>query len=355
MGGAPAKGYNSAMKPEKHSSALHNSSGTAGGDDDNNQRLSATPSSRPTPRLTNLSGGGTTAAAITAILVILGEVLLGFGVSQPSSPPPTATTTAKLFTSVPILGLGVALLAVILAHAVGLFLQQEKPSGGKEADEKENRKSPPLYPGYLLAMIAFAVSALAGVACLLVSGVLLLLLLAYYRDLWDRPRLGPVILAISRAVTVLAGAAAGGWRGQTALLPALLLAGGATAIYGWAVEATSHGAAAGWKRWRTTATAGISGAASATWAFCCHGVSALAPWLAVWLALWLTARTISLTLAADRASGPWVQQARARQEQRGELLVLAGLAAALLPEEWSAAAFAVVFLFFPLAAWLDRR
>jgi hypothetical protein len=204
-------------------------------------------------------------------------------------------------------------------------------------------------------MIAFAVSALAGVMCILTAGVLLLALLAYYRDLWNKPVLGPAVLAGSKIPAVLLGAAAGGWRGQL-LIPELILACVALAVYTWAAEATAHELPRrSLARWRITIVSGVVGAAMAIAAFRLWGLATPGPWLVILLALWLTTRSASLSSAMGKPTGPRMEQALTRQFQRGELLLLACIIAALLPDWQGTLAFAAVFLLFPIAAFLDRR
>jgi hypothetical protein len=303
---------------------------------------------------------GAILAVITALIGILSQVLIGFLLTRMHELPlPSTSTTLTSLTKAPMVGLGIAWLVSILAHAVGLFLQQEDFSNASrsadDGNDEESPKPPSLYPGYTLALIAFAVSALAGVACILAAGVLLLALLAYYRDLWQKPVLGPVVLAGSRAVAVLLGAAAGGWRGQSPLMPELLLACVALAAYTWASEATTHKPPRrGLARWRVTIVSAVVGLTLVIYAFCRWGME-INPWLVVLLTIWLTARSASLSVAMGTSSGPQMEQALTRQFQRGELLLLAGIVAALLPEWQGTIAFGAVFVLFPVAALLDRR
>lgn len=285
--------------------------------------------------------------------------MLGFALARAHNLTPPAATGLWSFAAVPVVGLGIVCLVSILAHAVGLFLQQEGLTDGGRSDNGENGDKssfPALYPGYVLALIAFAVSALAGVVCILVGGVLLLALLAYYRDLWRKPILGPIVLAGSKALAVLVGAAGGGWQGEVFAMPELLLACTAAAVYAWSAETTIHEwPRRGTARWRITLTAGVIGLAVVVTAFRISGVAAMGPWLAAWLAAWLTVRCASLSLAMGKTTGPRMEYAMTRQFQRGELLLLACLVAALLPDWQGTLAFAAVFVLFPVLALLDRR
>lgn len=302
-------------------------------------------------------------AVVTTVVAILAEVLIGFALARTRGLqiPASGSVAMSYLAKAPILGLGIAWLVSILAHAVGLFLQQEdfeqaNQSAANGNTEDEKPRSPALYPGYVLALIAFAVSSLAGVVCILVSGVLLLALLAYYRDLWNKPVLGPIVLAGAKALAVLLGATVGGWRGQGTLLPELILACLALAVYTWAAEVTVHTLPRrGMARWRITVISGLVGLAMTIAAFRSFGPASPGPWMVVWLALWLTARSATLCAALGKLAGPRMEQTLTRQFQRGELLLLAGVVAALLPDWQAAIAFAAVFVLFPIAALLDRR
>lgn len=313
---------------------------------------------------------GAILAAGTAVVLILWQVLVGFVIARMhglAMPKISIIAAPTSFMSVPVVGLGIAWLVSILAHAVGLFLQQEdfplvyrsgdSDKTADEASEEPEAKSPPaLYPGYILALIAFAVSALAGVVCILVAGMLLLALIAYYRDLWKKPVLGPTVLAGSKVLAVLLGAAGGGWEGQVLAMPELFLACAALAAYTWATETTmDEWPRRGPGRWRLTMTVAVVGAAMLVAALRSSGVMTLGPWLVVWLAVWLTARTATLSVTMSKSAGPAVEQVISRQYQRGELLLLAVVTAALLPDWQGALAFAAVFVFFPIAALLEKR
>lgn len=312
------------------------------------------------PPLASALPVGALPATVTIVIGVLGEVLIGFALARHALGVPAWPDTISLKTigRIPMVALGIAWLVSILAHAVGLFLQQEDFEKQVSAVRREESapRSPSLYPGYVLALIAFAFSALAGIACVLPAGGLLLASLAYYRDLWKKPFAGPIVLSGLKALAVLLGATAGGWRGQPAPLPDLILACGILAAYTAASEVTSHHLPRrGLTRWCMTPVSAVVGIVPVIAAFCSRGIASLNSWMTVWLAIWLTARSTSLNLAQGKIAGPTMEQTLMRQFQRGELLLLACLFTARLPEWQGTIAFAAVLVLLPLAAVLDRR
>lgn len=302
------------------------------------------------------------ATAVSSTIAILAQVILGFAIvwTQGLSLSVHNDDSALGFLmNIQAVCLGIACLVSILAHAVGLFLQQEDFSRANRLRRDEEDNPPPanvpLYPGYILALIAFAISALLGVVAILVTGLLLLALLAYYRDLWRRLVLGPTCLAGATVLAVLLGAAAGGWSGDV-MLPTLYLACLVPSAYAWASETTVNRLPRrGLGRWQATLVAGAAGAILTTWAFCSQGLVALGPWLSVWLSIWLLARTGSLSHTLGQRNTPLLAHTLRCQFQRGELLLLGNIMVVCLPEWQGTLAFASVFVAFPLLALLGRR
>ncbi len=303
-------------------------------------------------------------AAVVSIVLLLGQVVVGFLLvrAQGLELAPAAAIPALAFLMrSPIVCLGIACLVNVLAHAVGLFLQQERPPEAVDDSPSEvkhtAREKLPLYPGYVLVLIVFAVSALAGLMTAVVTGVLLLVLLAY--DRIDRRR--NVFRALAGgglpALGVLLGAAAGGWQGQISLLPELLLSGFLLGGYAAATEPAPDFRDPRFGRWRwiPVGLAAVGGAVLLGVLFFRFGVAALSPWLGVWLFLWLLARTVSLTVAVTNMMGQSAPHVIRVPFQRGQLLLQALLGLAFLPAVQGWWGFLAVFLLLPVAGFFDRR
>jgi hypothetical protein len=278
--------------------------------------------------------------SISGILVILGQTVVGFLLawSDPPSRPVIGFPPLAVFASSPALRLGIACLAGLLAHALGLFLQSEEYLRARTTSRDEGAASSvPAYPAYVLALVTLVISSCLGLWPALAAGALLLATIAYYRTFWRRGRLGAASVAVSCVLSILLGAVAtcGPWQavfGWKVWLAAAVLAAYAGSTEFLVSRAWAFRPLGVWP-WVPMTLAGLGAGAFLVTAFCRLGVAAACPWLSIFLLLWLLVRTAHLGRILKARPGLATLQDTEFQLDSGMILLEASSLVGLL-KDW---------------------